>query len=131
MTVPVITSLYSSVLVLLLAWAQWRAWNFARNLRVPLVYRPEFAGDSSTALLLLLLAELLGAPTIWLHGCAVLFVVARVIHIRALVRQLGKWSEQSMPALGVSWVVILLLALTNAWLALVSLTGSGKNFTSF
>ena len=131
MTVPVITSLYASMLVLLLAWAQWRAWNFAKNLRVPLVHRPEITGNTLTALLSLLLAELIGAPTIWLHVCAVLLVVAKVVQTRSLVRQLGKWSGQSMPALAVSWAVILVLALTNAWLALVTLTGSGRNFTSF
>lgn len=131
MTVPVITSLCSSVLVLLLAWAQWRAWNFASFLRTPLMHRPEMAGDTPTALLMLLLAELLGAPTIWLHVCALVLVVARVVHIRALVRNLGKWSGPSMPALGATWVVILLLALTNAFLVLVSLTASEKRFTSF
>ena len=122
MTVPLITSLYSSVLVFLLAWAQWRAWNFAKNLRTPLMHRPEIAGDTLAALLMLLLAELLGAPTIWLHVCALVLIVARVVHIRALVRQLGKWSGPSMPALGATWVVILLLALTNTFLVLVSLT---------
>ncbi len=131
MTVPVITSLYSSVLVLLLAWAQWRAWIFARTLRIPLMHRSEIAGDAPTALLMLLLGELLGAPTIWLHVCAMLLVAAKVVHVRALVRQLGKWSGQSMPALLATWVVILMLALTNAYLALAALTSGEKNFTSF
>ena len=131
MTVPVITSLYSSVLVLLLAWAQWRAWNFARTLHIPLVHRSELSGDTLTAMMMLLLAELLGAPTIWLHACAVLLVAAKVVHIRALVRQFGKWSGQSMPALLATWVVILMLALTNAYLALAALTSGEKNFTSF
>ena len=131
MTVPVITSLYSSVLVLLLAWAQWRAWKFARMLLIPMVHRSEIAGDMLTALLMLLLAELLGAPTIWLHACAMLLVAAKVVHIRALVRQFGKWSDQSMPALVTTWLVILMLALTNAYLALAALTGGEKNFTSF
>jgi MAPEG family len=131
MTVPVITTFYSSVLVFLLAWAQWRAWNFAKSLRIPLVHRPEIAGDTLTALLLLLLAEQLGAPTIWLHGCALVLVVARVIHIHSLVRNLGKWSGPSMPALGATWVVILLLAITNALLVLVTLFTSEKSFTSF
>jgi len=49
MTVPVITSFYSCVLVLLLAWGHWRAWNFAKNLRVPWMHRPEVNGDSLCA----------------------------------------------------------------------------------
>lgn len=131
MTVPLITSLYSSVLVLLLAWAQWRAWKFARNLRTPFMHRPEIAGDTLTALLMLLMAELLGAPVIWLHVCALVLVVARLVHMRALVRQLGKWSGPSMPALIATWVVILLLALTNAFLVLTTLAARHISFTSF
>jgi len=131
MTVPVITSFYSCVLVLLLAWGHWRAWNFAKNLRVPWMHRPEVNGDSLYALMMLLLAELLGAPMTWLHVCGVLLVGARAIHIRALVRQLGKWSGQSVPGLITTWLVILVLALTNVLLALRSLASSEQNLTSF
>ena len=96
-----------------------------------MVHRSEVSGDTPTALLMLLLAELLGAPTIWLHVCAMLLVAAKVVHIRALVRQFGKWSGQSMSAFVTTWLVILMLALTNAYLALAALTSGEKNFTSF
>ena len=95
------------------------------------MHRPEIAGDTLTALLMLLLAELLGAPTVWLHVCALVLVVARFVHIRALVHQLGKWSGPSMPALGATWVIILLLALGNAFLVLVSLAAGDSSLTSF
>ncbi len=131
MTVPVITSFYLSVLVLLLAWANWRAWNFARELRVPWMHRPEFTGDSLYAVILLLTAELLGASMGWLHLCGVLLVGARTIHIRTQVRQLGKWSGQSVPGSITTWVIMMLLVLTNAVLVLTPIAGIKRSLTSF
>jgi uncharacterized protein len=68
-------------------------------------------------LLLLLIAELNGAPAGMLHGVGVVFVVARLGHARGLSLASGVSAGRFWGS-AASWLAILVLAIANLWLAL-------------
>ena len=69
------------------------------------------------ALVLLLVAELSGANTVWLHANGVVLLVARVIHAWGLSHASGRSSGRFWGTL-LTWTVMILLALTNLYLAI-------------
>lgn len=68
-------------------------------------------------LLLLLIAELSGGAVMLLHGAGAAFLLARVAHAFGLSQTSGTSAGRFGGTL-VTWVAILVLALTNIWLAL-------------
>lgn len=64
------------------------------------------------ALLLMLLCELNGGPSAWPHVAGVTFVVARLVHARALGRNAVPNSSRAVGQT-LTWLVIIALALLN------------------
>jgi uncharacterized membrane protein YecN with MAPEG domain len=121
-----ITSLYAALaalLLLALAGLVVRArWKYRTGLGVgtePAMERAvrvhaNFVEYVPIALLLLLLAELSGAPAALLHACGLLLIVFRVLHAQGLGSTSGRSFGRFWGTAG-TWTVLLVLSLTLLW----------------
>ncbi|MEZ5597638.1 MAG: hypothetical protein R3E84_14830 [Pseudomonadales bacterium] len=103
MTVPVITTLYASLLAIVVTWVTWKGSRFHAGLRVPYRYRPEILGETPFALLLLLLAEQLRLPPVVLHLGGILVLAGRLESARILLHHMGKWSASPSRGSILTW----------------------------
>lgn len=76
-----------------------------------------FAEYTPLFLLLLLIAELGGGVSLLLHFAGAAFILGRIAHALGLSQTSGTSPGRFVGTL-VSWIAILVLALTNVWLAL-------------
>ncbi len=82
-----------------------------------------FSEYAPLVLVLLGLAELSGAPVWLLHTCGAVFVAARVAHAAGLSARSGISKGRFFGTLA-TWVVLLVLAVTDLGLGLAALSGS-------
>lgn len=126
---PVITSLYGGLLGLLYLFLCWRVVDRRRHAKVGLGAGGDAALERAIRVhgnfaeyvplfLLLLLAAELGGVTPWvLHALGAVFFAGRVGHAYGLSRSSGVSGGRFYGTL-LTWVVLLLSALLNLWLAL-------------
>ena len=127
-----VTATYAGVaglMVLLLAWLVVRArWRYKTSLGVgtePGMERAvrahaNFIEYVPLALVLLLLAELNGLPAALLHAAGALLLASRALHAWGLSRVSGRSFGRFYGTAG-TWLVLLLLALGNLYLAFADL----------
>jgi uncharacterized protein len=66
------------------------------------------------AIVLLLVAELTRAPTLFLHGCGIVLLLGRLLHALGLSRSAG-YSFGRFAGTALTWIVLLTLACWNLW----------------
>ncbi len=76
-----------------------------------------FAEHVPLALLLLLLCELNGVDSLWLHGAGISLVVARVLHVVGLSRSPGTSVGRFLGA-GMTFLILTFLGVLATWTAL-------------
>jgi hypothetical protein len=118
---PAVTMLYAAVLGILLVLL---ALNVVRmrlgrhvglgigndgSLEQPVRVHGNFAENAPMFVVLLLLAELAGLGTTWLHAAGGVFVVSRLLHAFGLHSQRGRSPGRFLGSLG-SWTTILALS---------------------
>jgi uncharacterized membrane protein YecN with MAPEG domain len=118
---PAVTMLYAAVLGILLVLL---ALNVVRmrlgrhvglgigndgSLEQPVRVHGNFAENAPMFVVLLLLAELAGLGTTWLHTAGAVFVVSRLLHAFGLHSQRGRSPGRFLGSLG-SWTTILALS---------------------
>ncbi len=126
---PTITALYGGLLGLLYIALCFQVVSHRRRARVGLGTASDtaleravrvhgnFAEYAPLFLVLLLAAELSGAPVALLHVFGAVFFLARVGHAVGLARSSGTSFGRFYGTL-FTWIVILVLAVTDIWLAL-------------
>lgn len=129
---PYVTAIYAAVLGLLLLVLAARVTVRRRGARVGLGtggdstleravrVHGNFTENVPLALLLLLAAELNGAPYGLLHLCGLALVLGRLLHALGLSRQSGT-SFGRFWGTALTWLVILVLVVLNLWLGLARL----------
>ena len=129
---PYVTAIYAAVLGLLLLALAARVTVRRREARVGLGtggdstlerairVHGNFTENVPLALVLLLAAELNGAPYALLHLCGLALVVGRVLHALGLSRQSGTSFGRFWGTL-LTWLAILVLAVVDLWLGLARL----------
>jgi uncharacterized protein len=124
---PFVTGLYAALLSLLLIWLSLQIIGIRRGQRIAfgdacnkrLVARirahANFAEYTPMVLLLMMLAELLGAPSWLLHATGAPFLAGRLVHARGLLAEPHNVMLRTV-GMVVTFIVITILALTVLWL---------------
>src|SRR5438105_14686515 len=123
---PAITALYAALVALILLVLAVRVSSFRRRLKVgfgdggdPALQRAVRAHANAVewalpVLVLMLIAELNRASPLLLHGCGIVLIVARILH-GAGVSQVAGMSFGRFYGIGLTWAVLLVLAVWDLW----------------
>jgi len=123
---PLITALYSGIVLLLLVVLAVPVSRLRTRLGVglgdggqPALARAirahaNLAEWGTPVLLLLLIAELNRAPTLLLHGAGIALVAGRLLHAAGLSRHAGT-SFGRFAGTALTWLVLIVLAVWNIW----------------
>lgn len=126
---PQITALYAGLLALIMIVLAYRVSMLRKKHHIGIGGGNEPALDAAVrchgnateyvpiAVVLLLTAELLQANAVLLHSAGIVFVLGRILHARGLTQSVGE-SFGRFWGTAATWLVILVLAITNIILAL-------------
>jgi uncharacterized protein len=118
---PIVTMLYAALVGFLLVALALNVVRFRLGRGVGLGFGPEglleqpvrvhanFAENAPVFLILLLLAELAGLASDWLHAAGIVFIVARLLHVLGLSTHRGRSPGRFLGSLG-TWTTILALS---------------------
>lgn len=120
-----ITVIYTSFGALWMLLLAYRVTTFRRKLQagvgdkgdkkftVAIRAHANFIEYAPITLLLLLLAEINGAPPVFLHCCGVAFILSRLSHSWGFIRANGGYSPFRLVSILANWIIIALLSLYN------------------
>lgn len=117
-----ITSTYAALSALLMLFLAYRVVTFRRAQKVGIGDKGDLPFTvairahanmveyAPITLLLLLLAELGGAPALFVHGCGGAFLLSRVAHAWGYTQALGGYSPFRFWGILINWVVLAVLS---------------------
>ena len=132
MNVP-ITAIYASLTAVLIIILAWRVTKYRRTLKIgvgngdnthlsiAIRCHANTVEYAPIALLLLLIGELNGLSSLWLHIIGIVFVLSRLAHVWGLNKTQGGYSLGRSYGTAATWLVILTLSLINI-LILIGIT---------